>query len=482
MQNMFIGTGGIGKSKYFRLQLNLSTKDMSQKINQPTIKTIQQPFLSKDTYKRVSDIFPSELLCFYIAGSDADGINAFIDRLFYDNKSIPEELSRTTKELNVRITGDGPNLEPKTTRLHSDGELRTTFGSANRYFATPKRDYLIYKASGNLGYTLDIVTGTKKTDVAIIVIDGPNGIGEQTKRHLLIASLLQIPNVIVAIDNIDLVGFSEEIYTTIKNELERIATLLELKKICFIPLSAKKGDNVVNASGNTPWYKGESLFQLLESIPVQNNDDHLPVRFPVQDVVIDKNDRGPFYKGFAGRVSGGVLRIGDIILALPSNRLSSIKAISEGPDEIIEASSSQSVILRLDGNMDINRGDLLFKLNQNYPKYSSIISIHVCWLNAKPLTLGGKYILHHTTDETKGVITDIRYKVNVDNFQEIKDDKTVQINDIAHVTIKTLKPLKYDDYKENRVTGSLLLYDEHTLETVGTGMIVSDPEVFSYNI
>jgi sulfate adenylyltransferase subunit 1 len=327
-----------------------------------------------------------------------------------------------------------------------------------------------------------MVTGASTADVAIVLIDARNGIVEQTKRHSYIASLLQIPNVIIAINKMDLVDFSEEVYSTIKTEYEKIATTLKLQKIYFIPISARDGDNVVDASTKTPWYNGVTLLHLLETIPVHNIDSKLPARFPVQYIIEQDNDKFPDYKGYAGRVSGGVFRVGDTILALPSNRLSTIKAINEGSDELNEAFTPQSVTIQLDSNLAINRGDMLVKLNVKYPKYSSIISLHVCWLNVRPLNIGGKYIVRHTTDETLAIITDIRYKVNINTLENIVDEKTVFMNDIAHITIKTQKPLKYDDYSENRITGSLVLIDKDTFETVGAGMIVSDEEFYSYNI
>jgi len=224
------------------------------------------------------------------------------------------------------------------------------------------------------------------------------------------------------------------------------------------------------------------LLHLLETIPVHNTDSELPARFPIQYVINQDNDKFPEYKGYAGRVSGGVFKVGDTILALPSNRLSTIKAIDEGSVGLSEAFTPQSVTIRLESNLQINRGDMLVKLNAKYPKYSSIISLHVCWMNVRPLNVGGKYIVRHANSETSATIEAVRYKVNINTLENIEDDKTVGVNDIAHITIKTLLPLKYDDYSENRITGSLILIDEDTFETVGAGMIVSDPEVYSYSI
>jgi len=448
--------------------------------------TAFSPYLSSRAFKHEdktqSGYLDMELLRFSTAGSVDDGKSTLIGRLLYDSKSIFEDQLQMVKDASKRLGGDEVNLALLTDGLRAEREQGITIDVAYRYFATPKRKFIIADTPGHIEYTRNMVTGASTADVAIVLIDARNGIVEQTKRHSYIASLLQIPNVILAINKMDLVGFSEEVYNTIKKEYQQIAKQLKLNKIYFIPISARDGDNVVNASQNTPWYAGETLLHLLESIPVHNTDSTLPARFPVQYVITPNNAKFPDYKGYAGRVSGGVFKVGDTILALPSNRLSTIKAIDEGPVELREAFTPQSVTIRLDGNVEIKRGDMLVKLNVKYPKYSSLISMDICWLNTRPLVAGGKYIIRHTTDETRAVIEEVHYKVNMNTLENIYDDKIIQVNDIAHITIKTLKPLKYDDYNENRITGSLVLIDENTFETVGAGMIVSDQEVYSYNI
>ena len=454
---------------------------MTRHINTPELKTILSSNLKKED-KKLSGYLDMELLRFSTAGSVDDGKSTLIGRLLYDSKSIFEDQLQSVKDASLRLGGDEINLALLTDGLRAEREQGITIDVAYRYFATPKRKFIIADTPGHIEYTRNMVTGASTADVAIVLIDARNGIVEQTKRHSYIASLLQIPNVIIAINKMDLVDFSEEVYSTIKTEYEKIATTLKLQKIYFIPISARDGDNVVDASTKTPWYNGVTLLHLLETIPVHNIDSKLPARFPVQYIIEQDNDKIPDYKGYAGRVSGGVFRVGDTILALPSNRLSTIKAINEGSDELNEAFTPQSVTIQLDSNLDINRGDMLVKLNVKYPKYSSIISLHVCWLNVRPLNIGGKYIVRHTTDETLAIITDIRYKVNINTLENILDEKTVFMNDIAHITIKTQKPLKYDDYSENRITGSLVLIDKDTFETVGAGMIVSDEEFYSYNI
>lgn len=454
---------------------------MSQQVIPSGIKTFQTHSASEEG-QTPTGFLDMELLRFSTAGSVDDGKSTLIGRLLYDSKSIFEDQLNAVREASNRLGGDELNLALLTDGLRAEREQGITIDVAYRYFATPKRKFIIADTPGHIEYTRNMVTGASTADVAIILIDARNGIVEQTKRHSYIASLLQIPNVILAINKMDLVNFSEVVYKTIKDEFEIIASILKFRKIHFIPISAKNGDNVVEASVNTPWYHGETLLNLLENIPVHNNDNELPPRFPVQYIIESQDGHSPGYKGFAGRISGGVFRVGDIVLALPSNRLSTITAINEGPAELSEAFTPQSVTLRLDGNTDIKRGDMLVRLNQSYPKYSSIISLHVCWLNAKPLSTGDKYLIHHTTDEAQAIVTDIRYKVNINTLENNTDVKSVVMNDIAHITIKTNKPLKYDDYCDNRITGSLILIDENTFNTVGAGMIVTDEEIFSYNI
>ena len=455
---------------------------MLQQINTSAIKSFLPSSLLNEETSVTSGYLDMELLRFSTAGSVDDGKSTLIGRLLYDSKSIFEDQLQSVKDASVRLGGDEVNLALLTDGLRAEREQGITIDVAYRYFATPKRKFIIADTPGHIQYTHNMVTGASTADVAIVLIDARNGIVEQTKRHSYIASLLQIPNVILAINKMDLVNYSEEVYNNLKNEFEKIAAILKIRRIYFIPISARDGDNVVDVSTNTPWYKGETLLQLLETIPVHNTDSLLPARFPVQYVINPDKDKFIDYKGYAGRVSGGVFRVGDTILALPSNRLSTIKAINEGPAELGEAFTPQSVSIRLDGNISINRGDLLVKVNEKYPKYSSIISLHVCWLNSRPLRVGGKYIVRHTSNETLAIVQEIRYKVNINTLENTAEDKTVQMNDIAHITIKTQKALKYDDYSENRITGSLILIDDTTFETVGAGMIVSDQEVYSYNI
>ena len=424
-----------------------------------------------------------ELLRFTTAGSVDDGKSTLIGRLLYDSKSIFEDQLQAVKDASKRLGGDDEvNLALLTDGLRAEREQGITIDVAYRYFATPKRKFIIADTPGHIEYTRNMVTGASTADVAIILIDARNGIIEQSKRHSYIAALLQIPNVIIAVNKMDLVDFSEEVYNSIKTEYLSIAEKLELKHTFFIPISAKEGDNVVEASGRTPWYKGETLLHLLETLPVRQDESRLPARFPVQFVIRPHSDKFHDYRGYAGRLAGGIFKTGDAVTVLPSGTHSIIAAIDEAGKTIDEAFTPQSVTLRLADNIDISRGDLIVKQNDVQPQVSSNVSLLVCWLNHKPLNVGGKYIIRHATDETRAIVKEVRYKVNINSLENLTDDKTMNMNDIAHITIKTLKPLKYDDYSKNRTTGSLVLIDEATFETVGAGMIVSDLEDESFAI
>ena len=424
-----------------------------------------------------------ELLRFSTAGSVDDGKSTLIGRLLYDSKSIFEDQLQAVKDASKRLGGgDEVNLALLTDGLRAEREQGITIDVAYRYFATPKRKFIIADTPGHIEYTRNMVTGASTADVAIILIDARNGIIEQSKRHSYIASLLQIPNVIVAVNKMDLVDFSQEVFETIKKEYEGIAAILKLKNVIFIPISARDGDNVVDASKKTPWYKGETLLHLLETLPVRVDETKLPARFPVQYVIRPHSDQFHDYRGYAGRISGGSFKVGDAVTVLPSKTESKIVAIDEGDKSLDEAFAPQSVSIRLADNVDISRGDMIVRSSEPNPTVSANVSLMVCWLNHRPLNVGGKYIIRHATDETRAIVKEVHFKVNINSLENILDDKLVKVNDIAHITIKTLKPLKYDSYSENRITGSLVLIDENTFETVGAGMIVHDLEDDSFAI
>jgi len=422
-----------------------------------------------------------ELLRFTTAGSVDDGKSTLIGRLLYDSKSIFEDQLEAVTEASKRLGNDEVNLALLTDGLRAEREQGITIDVAYRYFATPKRKFIIADTPGHIEYTRNMVTGASTADAAIILIDARNGIIEQTRRHSYIASLLRIPHVLVAVNKMDLVDFSEDVFNKIKKEYQTIAEKLGLKNVYFLPISARDGDNVVEPSERTPWYKGKSFLSLLETIPVRLDESKLPARFPVQYIIRPYKDEFHDYRGYAGRIAGGSFKIGDAIRVLPSGSASVITAINEGEKEIEEAFAPQSVAIRLADNIDISRGDLIVKENQP-SKINSNVSLMVSWLNHRPLSVGGKYIIRHTTEEVKAIVKEVRFKVNINTLENDLVDKTINMNDIAHITIKTSKPLKFDDYSENRTTGSLVLIDEYTFETVGAGMITSDLEDQTFSI
>lgn len=429
----------------------------------------------------MSGYLDMELLRFTTAGSVDDGKSTLIGRLLYDSKSIFEDQMEAVKAASERLGNEEVNLALLTDGLRAEREQGITIDVAYRYFATPKRKFIIADTPGHIEYTRNMVTGASTADAAIILVDARNGIIEQTKRHSYVASLLQLDNVILAVNKMDLVDFSEEVFNKIKTEYEDIAQKLKLKNVHYIPISARDGDNVVNRSDKTPWYKGETLLSLLETLPIKEGIDELPLRYPVQYVIRPQSDAFHDYRAYAGRLASGQVKVGDKVTILPSYTESTVKAIDEGTKSVDEAFAPQSVAIRLSDNVDVSRGDMIVR-SDNLPHVESNISVLVCWLNHRPLSVGSKYIIRHTTDEVFGIIKDIYFKVNINTLDNITDDKIIKMNDIAHVQIKTSKPLKYDLYAKNRITGSLVIINESTFETVGAGMIVESLSDQTYSI
>ena len=412
-----------------------------------------------------------ELLRFTTAGSVDDGKSTLIGRLLYDSKSIFEDQLQAVEAASERLGNAEVNLALLTDGLRAEREQGITIDVAYRYFATPKRKFIIADTPGHIEYTRNMVTGASTADAAIILVDARNGIIEQTKRHSYIASLLKIDYVVVAINKMDLVDFSKEVYDNIRAEYAKIADVLGLKNVFFIPISALKGDNVVNPSENTPWYQGETLLHLLENIPLKQGADDAQFRFPVQYVIRPQTAEWPDYRAYAGRISGGRIKVGDKVTILPSQTESVVSRIDEGTNQVDEARSSQSVSISLADDVDVSRGSLIVKTNE-LPTVSNQIELLVCWLNHRPLQLRQKYIIRHTSDELQGVVGEVEYKVNINTLENNFDDNEVKMNDIAKIKLKLSKPLAFDLYAENRTTGSLVFIDEGTNETVGAGMIV----------
>jgi len=412
-----------------------------------------------------------ELLRFTTAGSVDDGKSTLIGRFLYDSKSIFEDQLEAVRRASVQRGSEHINLALLTDGLRAEREQGITIDVAYRYFATPKRKFIIADTPGHIQYTRNMVTGASTANVALILIDARIGVIEQTYRHSYIASLLGIPHVIVCINKMDLVDFSEDVFNDIKANYLAFDNKLTIKDIRFVPISALLGDNVVEPSANMDWYQGGTLRYLLENIEIAHDQDLEDARFPVQYVIRPISNEFHDYRGYAGRVAGGIFKKGDEVVVLPSGKTSKIQGIDIADTEMEAAFPPMSVTLRLEDDIDISRGDMIVKPG-NLPIISQDIELMLCWMHEKPLQPNGKYILKHTTSEVKAIIKEVRYKVNVNNLEEIHDDLRIGLNDIACVTIRTTKALIFDAYRRNRNTGSLILIDEATNETVGAGMIL----------
>ncbi|MBL7890001.1 MAG: sulfate adenylyltransferase subunit CysN [Bacteroidia bacterium] len=412
-----------------------------------------------------------DLLRFTTAGSVDDGKSTLIGRLLYDSKSIFEDQYEAIKATSEKRGEEYVNLALLTDGLRAEREQGITIDVAYRYFATPKRKFIIADTPGHIQYTRNMVTGASTANAAIILIDARKGVIEQTMRHTYIASLLRIPHVIVCVNKMDLVDFKEEVFEAIKKDYEAFASKLDITDVHFLPISALKGDNVVDQSKNMPWYKGSTLMYLLENLHIANDQNHSDARFPVQYVIRPMSNEYHDYRGYAGRVAGGILKKGDAITVLPSGFTSKIKTIELAGKELDEAFAPMSVTITLEDEIDISRGDMIVKTDDQ-PESTQDVEVMVCWLNEKKLQVNGKYALKHSTKDVRCVVKDVQYKVNINTLEQIEDDKAVGLNDIARLTLRTTAPIVIDKYKQNRTTGSLILVDEATNVTVGAGMIV----------
>jgi sulfate adenylyltransferase subunit 1 len=410
-----------------------------------------------------------ELLRFTTAGSVDDGKSTLIGRLLYDSKSIFEDQLEAVKRASIQRGNEYINLALLTDGLRAEREQGITIDVAYRYFATPKRKFIIADTPGHVQYTRNMVTGASTANAAIILIDARNGVTEQTCRHTYIASLLQIPHIIICINKMDLVEYAEAVFNEIREKFEEFTRNMELRDHRFVPISALNGDNVVKPSEHMEWYNGGTLLDVLEHIPINRDYNLEDARFPVQHVIRPISGEFHDYRGYAGRVDGGIFKKGDKVIVLPEGHRSKIKSIDIHESSVEEAYPPMSVTLQLDDDLDISRGDMIVK-DENIPHVSQDIDMMICWMNPKPMVLNGKYALKHTTRDVRCLIKEVHYKVNVNNLEKI-DEKEIRMNDIARITIRTTKPLFFDSYSRNRRTGALVLIDEGTNETVGVGMI-----------
>lgn len=414
-----------------------------------------------------------QLLRFTTAGSVDDGKSTLIGRLLYDSKSIFEDQLEAVEEASRSRGNEEVNLALLTDGLRAEREQGITIDVAYRYFATPKRKFIIADTPGHIQYTRNMVTGASTADLAVILVDARHGIMEQTVRHSYIASLLAIKEVVVCVNKMDLVDFSQEVFDKIVADYKEMSSSIEIGNVTFIPISAKLGDNVVNKSENMPWYTGKALLDFLETVqlPVESEDS---MRLPVQYVVRPISDKFPDFRGYAGRLAEGSIKKGDKIKVYPSEMTSSVTGVYLGEKELETAVSPESVDITLSDDIDISRGDVIVSVDGKQPHMEQEVLLNVCWFRNSPMQQGKKYVIRHATQQTLGIIKEIEYKIDINTREkEYGVDKLI-MNDIARVRIKTADPLIFDYYKDNRTMGSLIFIEEGTNDTVGAGMIVPD--------
>ncbi len=412
-----------------------------------------------------------ELLRFTTAGSVDDGKSTLIGRLLYDSKSIHQDQYEAIEASSLRKGETEVNLALLTDGLKAEREQGITIDVAYRYFSTPRRKFIIADTPGHIQYTRNMVTGASTANVALILVDARNGVVEQTRRHAIIASLLQIPHLVICINKMDLVDYGEEVYETIKEDFSSFSSKLDINDLTFIPISALKGDNVVDKSMRMDWYGGTTLMYYLENVHISSDHNFIDPRFPVQYVVRPNTDDFHDYRGYAGRVAGGVMKKGDRVVVLPSGFTSTIKKIDTYDGEIEHAHPPMSVTMLLEDEIDVSRGDMIVREN-NQPEVTQDLELMVCWFNEKALQLKGKYRILHTTQEARCIVKEVRYRLDINTLHRDMEDKNIEMNEIARIVIRTTKPLFADAYRKNRITGSVILVDEGTNETVAAGMVI----------
>lgn len=414
-----------------------------------------------------------QLLRFTTAGSVDDGKSTLIGRLLYDSKSIFEDQLEAVEEASRSRGNEEVNLALLTDGLRAEREQGITIDVAYRYFATPKRKFIIADTPGHIQYTRNMVTGASTADLAVILVDARHGIMEQTVRHTYIASLLAIKQVVVCVNKMDLVDFSQEVFDKIVADYKSMSASIELDNVTFIPISAKLGDNVVNKSENMPWYTGKALLDFLETVQLPTEaEDRL--RLPVQYVIRPISSKFPDFRGYAGRLAEGSLKVGDKVKVYPSEMTSTVTGIYLGEKELETAVTPESVDVTLADDIDISRGDVIVSISGVQPMMEQGILLNVCWFRNSALQQGKKYIIRHATGKTLGIVKEIEYKIDINTREKIYDVEKLVMNDIARVRIRTAEPLIYDYYKSNRTMGSLIFVEEGTNDTVGAGMIVPD--------
>jgi bifunctional enzyme CysN/CysC len=414
----------------------------------------------------------SELLRFATAGSVDDGKSTLIGRLLHDSKAIFEDQLEAVERASLQ-RGEETNLALLVDGLRAEREQGITIDVAYRYFATPARTFVIADTPGHVQYTRNMVTGASTADLALILVDARKGILEQSRRHAFLASLLRVPHLVVCINKMDLVDYDQEVFESIKAEFRAFAMRLEVSDLTFIPVSALHGDNVVHRSAAMPWYEGSSLLHHLEQVHIASDRNLIDVRFPVQYVIRPRRDDYHDYRGYAGQVAGGVLKPGDEVIVLPSGWATTIESVETMDGPVQEAFAPMSVTVRLGDDLDVSRGDMLCRPH-NRPHVGQDLQAMVCWMAQEPLRLDGRYAIHHTTRTARALVTDLAYRLDINTLHRDESASTLGLNEIGRLGLRTTVPLFYDEYRRNRMTGSIILVDEATNATVAAGMLL-DP-------
>ena len=417
----------------------------------------------------------TELLRFATAGSVDDGKSTLIGRLLFDSKQIFDDQWESVERVS-RERGEGyTNLALLTDGLRAEREQGITIDVAYRYFNTPKRKFIIADTPGHVQYTRNMVTGASTADLALILVDARHGIQEQSRRHAILTTMLRVPHVVLCVNKMDLVDYSQEVFDSIKSEFQDFAAKLEIGDLSFVPISALNGDNVVTRSTNMPWYEGASLLHMLEDVHIASDRNLIDSRFPVQYVIRPMSDDHHDYRGFAGTVAGGVFKVGDEVMVLPSGLTTTIAAIDTFEGPIDEAFPPMSVTIRLTDDIDTSRGSMICRV-RNQPTVGQDIDAMICWMaDAKPIQAGDRYAIKHTTQTGRAIIKEVAYQLDVNSLHRHEHPGKLNLNELGRVTLRTTVPLLYDEYRRNRTTGSFILIDEGTNSTVGAGMILGAP-------
>jgi bifunctional enzyme CysN/CysC len=414
----------------------------------------------------------AELLRFATAGSVDDGKSTLIGRLLYDSKQIFEDTLEAL-EHSTKLRGEeGMNLALLTDGLRAEREQGITIDVAYRYFATPRRKFIIADTPGHVQYTRNMVTGASTADLALILVDARNGIVEQSRRHAFLASLLGVPHLVLCVNKMDLVDYDQDTFERLKQEFRAFAAKLDVHDLAFVPVSALKGDNVVDRSANMPWYEGSSLLHILEEVHIASDRNLIDCRFPVQYVIRPRDDKFHDYRGYAGQVASGTYKVGDDVVVLPSGFTSKIASIDTADGPVDEAMPPMSVTVRLEDDLDVSRGDMICRPN-NRPNVDQDVDAMLCWFSDRAqLQQNGKYAIKHTSKWARALVKDLHYRLDVNTLSRDETAPSLGLNEIGRVTLRTTVPLFFDDYRRNRATGSFILVDEATNDTLAAGMIL----------